>query len=69
MTRKDYVAIAKAFKAEADSALRDTGGAGHGRMVYGYLCAVAVNVADVFEADNPRFDRDRFIKAAGFPVA
>lgn len=28
---------------------------------------IAVALADHFEADNPRFDRQRFMTAAGFP--
>jgi hypothetical protein len=55
MTRKDYEAIARAIasarKATPYDALR-------------YVDAVASNIADALAADNPRFDRERFIAAA-----
>ena len=31
----------------------------------GLLRSVAYDMAEVFESDNPRFDRERFLKAAG----
>lgn len=34
------------------------------RHVVGYI---AGEFADRFEADNPRFDRNRFVRACGFP--
>jgi hypothetical protein len=37
-------------------------------FIAGYARAIvdaANNMADIFEADNPRFDRDKFIKACG----
>ena len=32
------------------------------------LRAMASHLANQFADDNPRFDRDRFLKACGFPV-
>ena len=54
MTRKDYVAIAAAIKT-AD------------RYDDGEQIAAAIvqNIAGVMAADNPRFDRARFLKACG----
>ena len=56
MTRKDYVALAEALRVAGD--MLNTG--------IGVHEAYVVAVADVLAADNPRFDRDRFYKAAGF---
>lgn len=55
MSRKDYEAIAAAIRAELDA------------TTPGYespLHAVAKRIADVFAADNPNFNRERFIAAA-----
>ena len=54
MTRKDYEAIAVAIK-NAD------------RYDDGEQIASSIvhNIADVMARDNPRFDRARFLKAAG----
>lgn len=54
MTRKDYVAIA-----EAIAAARARASIGGKKAID----AVAVELAKVFEADNPRFDAARFVKA------
>ncbi len=55
MTRKDYVLIAAAIKSAP--------------VVYaeGHMAAqtVAESIADALAAENPRFDRARFLKAAG----
>jgi hypothetical protein len=59
MTRKDYILIAAALKAAADYTKRfpdqpaDT-----------FVTAVHT-LADALARDNPRFDRERFLKAAG----
>jgi len=50
MSRKDYVAIAQAV---ADARLADNDKA-----------EVALKIAAALAADNPRFDRERFLKAA-----
>jgi predicted secreted Zn-dependent protease len=57
MTRKDYILIAAALKAArkydecpADQAVCDN---------------VAQELANALARDNPRFDRERFLKAAG----
>ena len=51
MTRKDYVNLAAALSVFPTSAVHR---------------AYVEAIADVLAADNPRFDRDRFYKAAGF---
>ncbi len=50
MTRKDYVLIAAALNSCANGADKKT---------------VAYQLADALAQDNPRFDRARFLKAAG----
>lgn len=55
MTRKDYVLIAEVFANFGQMIeLEETIGAD-----------IARNLADAFGADNPRFDRARFLDACG----
>ena len=55
MTRKDYVAIARAiYQTRQDR---------HDGVATMTLESVAERIATVMEVDNPRFDRERFIKA------
>lgn len=65
MTRKDYVAIAKAVSASLwNTQLPDL----HQEACDSHNAGVIVtarNIADVMQADNPRFDRSRFLKACG----
>ena len=51
---KDYEAIAGIVKGEANTA-------------YGFCVTrtLARRLADLFEKDNPNFNRDRFLKACG----
>lgn len=60
MTRKDYVALARAI-AEARDKTRTTLGSGY------VLSMVTVTIANELAAENPRFDRARFYAAAGTP--
>jgi hypothetical protein len=64
MTRKDYVAIAAAISEARMNPThffinREEGEYGEG------VFSVAVALADRLARDNPRFDRARFLKAAG----
>ena len=59
MTRKDYVLIAEGFK-NAFSAFTELSYSERWGMV-----KAARSVADTLAADNPRFDRERFLKACG----
>ena len=55
MTRKDYVIIAEVFAHFGQMVeLEETIGAD-----------IARNLADALQADNPRFNRDRFLDACG----
>lgn len=61
MTRKDYVALADAFRNARRPAGVRVELSDHNRGVDW----AARNVADVLAQDNPRFDRARFLAAAG----
>ncbi len=50
MTRKDYILLAEAVARLADSADK---------------ASVVHAIAYALASDNPRFDRDRFLRAAG----
>ena len=62
LTKKDYVAIAEIIENEYnlfdDTGEDDTEGKHATRSIAGKL-------ADYFEQDNSRFDRERFMKACG----
>jgi hypothetical protein len=58
MSRKDYVAFAALLREHADTIMDPT-------QAPDIALADLVNgVADVFAADNPNFDRRRFLEAA-----
>ena len=60
MTKKDYVAIAKVISWHvADYATDDLQDTDHG------LGPLIDSLAALFAADNPRFDRARFLTACG----
>lgn len=62
MTRKDYVSAAAAIQSTREAPRFS----GAGVAEYGAACDdIARSLADVFAADNPRFDRERFYSAAG----
>ena len=63
MTRKDYIALADALrKARRDNTRPPRNGLSeHNRGVDW----AARNIADELARDNPRFDRQRFLEAAG----
>lgn len=64
MTRKDYVAIAAAIMAARRDIKLKEPHESHADMWDGASLA-AEHIAEVMAADNPRFDRARFLKAAG----
>lgn len=68
MTKKDYVAIARViaqcefrahpeFASERDRTIEYANN--NARSI------IAVDLCDIFAADNPRFDRERFLRACG----
>lgn len=63
-TRQHYKAIAGIIKDGANSTGRDP----HSQFVKGRESTqvyIAVNLADYFAIDNPRFNRDKFMAACG----
>jgi hypothetical protein len=62
MSRKDYVAIAAAISATKEDYTEILG-------ALPALKTATKRIAEAFASDNPRFDRDRFMDAAGFPEA
>ena len=62
MTRKDYEAIARAVRYAKPLNPSQSLLSGIANSV---LETVAINIAEVMEMDNPRFDRDRFLTACG----
>ena len=62
MSRKDYLAFAKIIADELQE-IRENGAVGtHGNI----MLSLAWGMAEVFDADNPNFDEDRFMGACGF---
>lgn len=57
MTRKHYEAVAAIVAARLAATDSRTAG--------GVLCDLAADLADAFQAENPRFDRLRFFAACG----
>ena len=60
MSKKNYVAFAKILKVYSNRAWNagDTSG-------LNMVVALGREFADYFKSDNARFDRERFLKAAG----
>lgn len=76
MTRKDYEMIAANIRAELDTAstidevpcAHHDGMVRQGGLVDGHRQAarsIACSIASALEAENPRFDRERFMRACG----
>lgn len=60
MSRKDYIKFAQLLKAEVEKQLdADT----KEEALYGYdlLESLAYGMADIFKADNPNFNRSKFM--------
>jgi len=73
MTRKDYEAFANILLIESNANWEYPPGVGESfgraecfRHGYREACKnIAFDLISIFEADNPRFDKERFIKACG----
>lgn len=64
MTRRDYIRIAAALREAAERTWSGAPDEDEQRaMLYGQRLAREA-IADALAADNPRFDRERFIAAA-----
>jgi hypothetical protein len=67
MTRKDYVKFAAMLKDQRQAAI-DCNSLKPGAdtmLKIGTLNTTVFSMADIFAADNPNFDRDRFLQACG----
>lgn len=66
MTRKDYILIANALKLAKPIAKHEAYALDHNeRLCFDTFRNAAHSVANAFASDNPRFDLERFLKAAG----
>lgn len=69
MTRKDYTAIAAMLWAQKEDALLLTDTPGKSRIMqharHATWCRIVQATADLCAAGSPRFDRARFLAAAG----
>jgi hypothetical protein len=62
MTRKDFVAIAEIIRAVGGDGFT---GEDYDRGWRDALMTLAANLPDYFAKQNPKFDRERFLKACG----
>lgn len=66
MTRKDYEKFAAMFRDRRETNLR----LAHGVRLHAMNDATTMlmhDIADIFQRDNPRFDRERFVNACSLP--
>lgn len=66
MTKKDYEAVAKVIKARKESDFAGQGSSFRNNDVLDTLKVVAKDLATLYQADNPQFNRSRFLTACGF---
>lgn len=64
MTKKDYIAFAKILNARLAEAQARGERSGRAEAVTAMLKTIN-DVAELFQAENPRFDRTRFVAACG----
>lgn len=65
MTRKHYVMLAEQIRLALMEAMAETTNYQEERTAGDAIHKTATNIADALGKDNPRFDRNRFLKAAG----
>jgi hypothetical protein len=66
MTRKDYELLANAVAMEARKGERSGWGSADAARAWDVaVTAVALNLADALERDNPHFNRVKFLAACG----
>lgn len=65
MTRKDYVAIANCFSVLRSEWANRVVQDGYEEIRIGAVWQAARLIAEMMSRDNPRFDRERFLKACG----
>jgi len=64
MTRRDYLSIGQAIRSVNQDPAKawGIGGIKYLDILDDTLLKVAERIADVFQADNPQFDRTRFLR-------
>ena len=65
MTKKHYIAVAALIKRETDYVNTLDNDPWEAAASYCPVARVAEGLADLFKADNARFDRERFLSACG----
>lgn len=61
MTRKDYEKIAEVLRRSVEGSRRRRGKGDEFVLTEGFaITAIVMGLCEVFEADNPRFDVERF---------
>ena len=63
LTRKVFEQVAASVKKSVDKADRT-----YNDELRQFADDMACELADYFQRENPRFDRDRFMKACGFDI-
>lgn len=63
MSKSTYIKFATMFKEQREDILEHY--SGHMLCHYSTWATIVGKTADIFAADNPRFDRSRFLKACG----
>lgn len=66
MTRQDFEKFAAVFADHLNSMDRVGYDGTEKLLIRSFLSDVALDIADVCESSNDRFDRDRFMNACGF---
>lgn len=68
MTRKDYIVFAEILKRHRPLADNDGGWDDDKTEADENITSIAEQMCKVFKADNPRFDRIRFLEASGVEI-
>ncbi len=63
MTRKDYIKIANVLNEELQRRIGEMNGNEESARLS--MCNLWMDMAEIFKADNPRFDNQRFYAACG----
>jgi len=66
MSKKDYIVIAESIRTQVKQLDRYPKGDALANVLRRNLQALADNLAVNLAVENPRFDRERFMKACGF---
>ena len=64
-TKRDFITVSNSIKANMDKARGEMSVDGF-KAYFALTMELADNMADKYQNDNPRFDRQRFMSACGF---